>query len=50
MSGPVQPKIKVQGPGARTGSGVCVQGIIDHKNVRGAHVELYGSPATLLML
>ena len=26
--------------GARTGSGVCVQGITDHKNVRGAHVEL----------
>ncbi len=35
---------------ATTGSGVCVQGITDHQNVRGAHVELYGSPVPLLML
>ncbi len=34
----------------RTGSGVCVQGITDQQNVRGAHMELYGSPGTLLML
>ena len=33
-----------------TGSRVCVQGITDHQNVRGVHVELYGSPVTLVML
>ncbi len=36
--------------GARTGPGVCVQGITEHQNVRGGKLELYGSPATLLML
>ena len=34
----------------RTGSGLCVQGITDHKNVRGARVEHFGSPVTFLML
>ncbi len=33
----------------RTGSRLCVQGITDHQNMRGAHVELYGSPITLIM-
>ena len=32
------------------GPSVCVQGITDHQNVRGVHVELYGSPVTLFML
>ena len=34
----------------RTSSRLCVQAITDHQNVRGDHVELYGSPVTLLML
>ena len=45
-----RPRVVLPVADTRTGSGVCVQGINDHHNVRGSQLELYGSQVTLLML